>query len=74
MRPCAVLLDGKADIDDVNRALLDVNGQLNLKASMVDISTTLQEQVEEPPPCSPHALARMQQATLPRAHIMRLYS
>ncbi|EKX43613.1 hypothetical protein GUITHDRAFT_140370 [Guillardia theta CCMP2712] len=30
---------------EVNRALLDVNGQLSLKASMADISSTLHEQV-----------------------------
>ena len=35
---------GKADVDEINRALLDVNGQLNLKASMADISATLHEQ------------------------------
>jgi hypothetical protein len=29
-----LLIDGKADVDEINRALLDVNGQLNLKASM----------------------------------------
>lgn len=39
-----VLLDTKADVDEVNRALLDLNGQIHLKASMVDISSTLQEQ------------------------------
>ena len=39
-----LLVDGKADVDEINRALLDVNGQLNLKASMADISATLHEQ------------------------------
>jgi hypothetical protein len=28
-----LLVDAKADVDEVNRALLDVNGQLHLKAS-----------------------------------------
>jgi len=39
-----VLLDSKADVDEVNRALLDINAQLNLKASATEVATSLQEQ------------------------------
>jgi len=44
LKDVTLLVDAKADVDEVNRALLDVNGQLHLKASMSDISATLQEQ------------------------------
>ena len=44
LQDVTTLLDGKADVDEVNAALLEINRQMNLKASLSEISNTLHEQ------------------------------
>lgn len=44
MHDVNTLLDGKADVDEVNAALLEINRQMNLKASLSEVSDTLREQ------------------------------
>lgn len=44
MQDVNTLLDGKADIDEVNAALLEINRQINLKASLSEVSDKLSEQ------------------------------